>query len=74
MHLALGIIIASLFIMSDRFSTVFAVKGNLHPLLAAWLPNLVFSWLPFGYTVLLLNKPGFAFYSPVNFCMAAVLT
>jgi lipopolysaccharide export system permease protein len=43
MHLALGIIIASLFIMSDRFSTVFAVKGNLHPLLAAWLPNLVFS-------------------------------
>lgn len=43
MHLALGIIIASLFIMSDRFSTVFAVKGNLPPFLAAWLPNLVFS-------------------------------
>jgi lipopolysaccharide export system permease protein len=28
MHLAMGIIIASLFIISDRFSTVFATKGN----------------------------------------------
>jgi lipopolysaccharide export system permease protein len=43
MHLALGIIIASLFIISDRFSTVFATKSNFHPLLAAWLPNIVFS-------------------------------
>jgi lipopolysaccharide export system permease protein len=39
----MGIIIASVFIISDRFSTVFAIKGNLPPLLAAWLPNLVFS-------------------------------
>jgi len=43
MHLALGIIIAALFILSDRFSTVFATKSNFHPLLAAWLPNLVFA-------------------------------
>ncbi|MCX8019828.1 MAG: LptF/LptG family permease [Chitinophagaceae bacterium] len=43
MHLALGIVIAALFTVSDRFSTVFAVKGNFHPLLAAWMPNLVFS-------------------------------
>ena len=43
MHLALGISIAALFIVSDRFSTVFATKGNLPPLLAAWLPNIVFS-------------------------------
>jgi lipopolysaccharide export system permease protein len=42
-HLALGITIASLFIMSDRFSTVFATKGSFPPLLAAWLPNLVFA-------------------------------
>lgn len=47
MHLALGIIIASLFIISDRFSTVFATKGNFPPLLAAWLPNLVFSIVAF---------------------------
>ena len=43
MHLALGITIAALFIVSDRFSTVFATKGNFPPLIAAWLPNLVFS-------------------------------
>lgn len=43
MHLAIGIVIAALFILSDRFSTVFATKGNFHPLLAAWLPNLVFT-------------------------------
>jgi len=43
MHLALGIGIASLFIMSDRFSTVFAIKGNFPPLLAAWLSDIVFA-------------------------------
>jgi lipopolysaccharide export system permease protein len=43
MHMALGIIIAALFIMSDRFSTVFATKSNFPPLLAAWMPNIVFA-------------------------------
>lgn len=45
LHLAIGIIIAALFIVSDRFSTVFSVKGNLPPLLAAWLPNIFFSFV-----------------------------
>lgn len=43
MHMALGIIIAAIFIIADQFSTVFAVKGNFPPILAAWIPNLVFS-------------------------------
>ena len=43
MHLALGITIAAMFIISDRFSTVFATKGNFPPLIAAWLPNIVFA-------------------------------
>lgn len=43
MHLALGITIAALFIISDRFSTVFATKGNFPPFIAAWLPNIVFT-------------------------------
>jgi len=46
-HLAIGIVIASLYILSDRFSTVFAVKGNFPALVAAWLPNLVFGALAF---------------------------
>ncbi|TCZ69578.1 LptF/LptG family permease [Flaviaesturariibacter aridisoli] len=44
-HLALGIIISVVFIMFDRFSTVFSVKGNLPPLLAAWVPNLLFTFI-----------------------------
>lgn len=47
MHMAIGIITAALFIVSDRFSTVFATKSDLHPLLAAWLPNLAFSIVAF---------------------------
>jgi lipopolysaccharide export system permease protein len=43
LHLATGIMIASVFIVSDRFSTVFSVKGDLPPVLAAWIPNIVFS-------------------------------
>lgn len=43
LHLALGIIIAALFILSDRFSTVFSVQGDLSPAIAAWIPNSVFT-------------------------------
>ncbi|MFT3901628.1 MAG: LptF/LptG family permease [Niabella sp.] len=45
MHLALGIIIAAVFIISDRFSTVFSTKGNFPPLLAAWTPNIIFTFV-----------------------------
>jgi lipopolysaccharide export system permease protein len=47
MHLAMGITIAALYILSDRFSTVFATKGNFPPLLAAWLPNIVFAMVAY---------------------------
>jgi lipopolysaccharide export system permease protein len=29
----------------DKFSTVFSTKGDLHPMLAAWLPNILFACL-----------------------------
>ncbi|MFN2439286.1 MAG: LptF/LptG family permease [Chitinophagaceae bacterium] len=45
LHLAIGIIIAAIFIVLDRFSTVFSTKGNLHPLLAAWVPNVIFTFV-----------------------------
>lgn len=44
-HLAVGFIIAAVFILVDRFSTIFSTKGNLPPLLAAWIPNLIFIWV-----------------------------
>lgn len=47
LHMAIGIIIAAIFIVSDRFSTTFSVKGNLPPMLAAWIPNLVFTLVAF---------------------------
>lgn len=47
LHLALGIIIAALFIIFDRFSTVFSTKGNLPPVLAAWIPNALFTLVAF---------------------------
>ena len=44
-HLAIGFITAALFILTDRFSTIFSTKGNLPPLLAAWMPNIIFSFV-----------------------------
>lgn len=44
-HLALGIIICAVFILADRFSTIFSTKGDLNPYLAAWIPNLIFGAL-----------------------------
>jgi lipopolysaccharide export system permease protein len=47
LHLALGIIIAAIFIIADRFSTTFSIKGDFSPLLAAWLPNIVFTFVAY---------------------------
>lgn len=41
-HLAVGFVMAALFIITDRFSTIFSTKGNLPPLIAAWIPNIIF--------------------------------
>lgn len=41
-HLAVGFMIAALFIVVNQFSTIFSTKGNLHPLIAAWIPNAIF--------------------------------
>jgi lipopolysaccharide export system permease protein len=41
-HLAIGFLLATLFILMDRFSTIFSAKGNLPPIIAAWIPDTVF--------------------------------
>jgi lipopolysaccharide export system permease protein len=43
LHLAIGIVIAAIFVVMDKFAVTFSTKGNLPPLLAAWLPNIIFS-------------------------------
>jgi lipopolysaccharide export system permease protein len=43
LHIAIGFIIAAIFILADKFSSTFSVKGDFHPLIAAWLPNVFFT-------------------------------
>ncbi len=47
LHLALGIVISSAYIVFLQFSTTFSVKGNLNPLIAVWIPNVVFAAVAF---------------------------
>lgn len=47
LHLAVGFIIAALFIVMDKFSTIFSTNGNFSPLIAAWLPNFIFSFVAY---------------------------
>ena len=41
-HIAIGFVLAAGFILMDRFSTIFSTKGTLPPVIAAWIPDLVF--------------------------------
>jgi lipopolysaccharide export system permease protein len=41
-HMALGFVLATLFILMDRFSTIFSSKGSLPPMIAAWIPDAIF--------------------------------
>lgn len=42
-HVALGLMISAVYIFMMQFTTTFAIKGNLHPMLAVWIPNILFS-------------------------------
>lgn len=43
MHLALGIILSAIFLLFVQFSKTFAVNNALDPMIAAWIPNALFS-------------------------------
>ncbi|HOZ50605.1 MAG TPA: LptF/LptG family permease [Chitinophagaceae bacterium] len=44
-HLAIGLLISAIYILMMQFSTTFAIKGNLQPLIAVWLPNIIFGFV-----------------------------
>ncbi|HMO62639.1 MAG TPA: LptF/LptG family permease [Ferruginibacter sp.] len=44
-HLAAGIVLSVLYILLGRFSSIFSIKGNFSPFLAAWIPNFIFAAL-----------------------------
>jgi lipopolysaccharide export system permease protein len=43
--LAVGLVMAALFVIMDKFSITFATKGNFSPMLAAWMPNIIFTFV-----------------------------
>ncbi len=49
LHLALGVFISVMYILFSRITFVFATKGSFTPILAAWLPNILFGVLAFYF-------------------------
>ena len=47
LHLATGIVMAAIFVVMDKFSVTFSTKGSFPPIIAAWLPNIIFSGVAF---------------------------
>ncbi len=45
LHLAVGIIISAGYIMALQFSTTFSTRAGMNPLLAVWIPNIIFGVL-----------------------------
>lgn len=46
-HLAVGLMISAAYIFMMQISTTFSIKGDLHPLLAVWIPNIIFGVLAY---------------------------
>ncbi|MFP4367868.1 MAG: LptF/LptG family permease [Bacteroidales bacterium] len=42
-HIGLGLMLSFSYILFMRFSTMFAVSGLLSPLIAVWLPNIIYA-------------------------------
>jgi lipopolysaccharide export system permease protein len=47
-HLALGIVISAVYMMLLQFSTTFSTKADLNPMLAVWIPNIIFAIVAFA--------------------------
>ncbi|MFP4289644.1 MAG: LptF/LptG family permease [Bacteroidales bacterium] len=45
LHLGIGLSLSFTFILFMQISTTFATNGNLPPALAAWIPNIIYSFL-----------------------------
>ena len=48
LHLGAGLGLSFAYILFMQFSSQFAIGGSLPPMLAAWLPNIIFSAVAFG--------------------------
>lgn len=46
-HLAVGVILGSVFVILSKFSITFASNQNFSPLLGVWIPNIIFGFISF---------------------------
>ena len=44
-HLAFGLLLAVSYVFMDRVSTVYALNAGLPPLIATWIPNIIYGFL-----------------------------
>lgn len=47
LHIALGLVLSCIYILFMHISTTFATSGMAQPLLAVWVPNIIFSVIAF---------------------------
>ena len=45
MHIGIGLLVSFSYILFLQFSTQFAISGELAPLIAVWIPNILFSFV-----------------------------
>ncbi len=48
MYLAIGLALSFGYILFQTISATFAINAGFHPLLAAWLPNILFAFVAYG--------------------------
>ncbi len=54
LYIVAGMLLSGAYIIIQQFSTVFATKGNLDPLIAVWIPNFIFGMIA---VLLVLRAP-----------------
>lgn len=47
-HITVGLIISFSYILFMRFAMIFAIGGGLSPLLATWIPNIIFAFVAYA--------------------------
>lgn len=47
LYIVAGMLLSGAYIIIQQFSTVFATKGDLNPLVAVWIPNIIFGIIAF---------------------------
>jgi lipopolysaccharide export system permease protein len=47
MQLGIGLMVAFSYLLFMQFASQFAIGGSLHPAIAVWMPNLVYSFIAF---------------------------